>query len=85
MNDSQMGSGQGHNSYGYGDRGNIVHDVYGPRESLTVGSVYRNDRNARTVSPSRSREWSYKVRATAISVGVFLSGFAYVIVEMVKR
>lgn len=85
MNDSQMGSGQGYNSYGHGDRGNIVHDVYRSRESFTVGSVYGNDRNARTVTPSRSREWSYKVRATAISVGVFVSGFAYVIVEMVKR
>ena len=85
MNETHVGRGQGYPSYGHGNIGNLVHDGNGSREPLTVDDVYRNDRDTGTVSPTRSKEWTYKVRATAISIGLFSSGFAYFIVELVKR
>lgn len=85
MDDSFVGTRQGRHSNSNGDRWNFVHDINGTREQLAIDHVYRNDRNPSSNTHSRTAEWEYKVRAAALSGGVFIAGVIFSVIEIVGR
>lgn len=85
MDDSYVGASQGRYSHGNGDRRNFVHDTVGTREHIAFAHVHGNDRNSSGITHSRSAHWEYRVKAAALSGGVFLSGIVYTVISIVGK
>lgn len=84
MDETYVGSSQRRTSHDSGGRGNLIHDGYGTREYTTVSGIHRNDGNPGGIASTRCVDKEYRLRAIALSAGLFFSGIVFTVIQIIR-